>query len=140
MKEIQIYTAGYQGRNLPDLAASIKFLDALLVDIRLHASSPNPVWTKPSLVKTFGAAYLHLPELGNINYKTGGPIHIASMQDGLMKMFDAIRAGGFGAAVMLCACKEVDRCHRQVVADGLRRANWTVTELERGAEVAGLFK
>jgi hypothetical protein len=53
-------------------------LGAVLVDICLVARSRIPHWNKGRLEELLGADYMHLPSLGNLNYKRGGAIEIAA--------------------------------------------------------------
>ena len=77
-----IFTFGYLGRSPDDLAAILAERGAMLVDIRFQPRSRVPAWNGGRLAARFGDAYLHLPQLGNRNYRTGGPVELADYPAG----------------------------------------------------------
>lgn len=112
MKEI--YDLGYQEIGDFDLIARTVFeLDALLIDIRLKAQSPTPVWRAQAFSSKLGARYRHLPELGNVNYRSTGEIKIRDLQKGLGTVLQLVKMTNL---VLMCACKNRQGCHRQAVA------------------------
>lgn len=118
----KVYTAGYQQlktvERLKQLAGE---RGATVIDIRFSPRSRQPEWDKAALEKTFGGIaerYSHLPHFGNVNYKGGGPIKLNAPQTGktLIKYFLIERP-----VILLCACWNVETCHRKVVAELLQR-------------------
>jgi len=93
---------------------------AHLVDIRLSARSRIPVFNEAALKARFAGRYMHLPELGNVNYKNGQPIQIADPDRGISRLMNGIDQGY--TIVLMCGCKQYELCHRSVVVDLLKRA------------------
>jgi hypothetical protein len=114
-----IYTIGYTGLKLGDLTVWMDAHNAVLVDTRLNAYSPNPDWKKFALQRTFSDNYRHVQSLGNLNYKGGGGIALKDEEDGV-KTVAALLAGQ--PVVLLCTCASVDRCHRKVAAEAIAAA------------------
>lgn len=121
---MRIYTAGYYGRDIDEFRATTAELDAIVVDIRLVPQSRfTPQWRKANLERLFGENYLHVKALGNRGFKEKR-IEIADMDTGLAVVESLGRD-----AVLLCACKYFDKCHRQPIAEELRLRGHEVTEL-----------
>lgn len=119
-----IYTAGYSGASLAGLTKMALELDADVFDIRLQPWSRIPDWRKPSLEEQLGSRYRHVGALGNVNYRSG-PIEIADLAQGI----EAIAANP-RPVILLCGCRDAQRCHRTVVGEHLRRRGWQVEEIE----------
>lgn len=117
MSTAKIYTFGYGGKKLEDLTHYVLALDAVVVDVRYSPKSRNPTWRKGHLDWKLAGRYLHVPELGNRNYK-GGPIQIANMDAGARKVVAVMKVF---APILLCVCGDVTHCHRKVVAEELAR-------------------
>jgi uncharacterized protein (DUF488 family) len=121
---MRIYTAGYYGRDINELTATVTQLDAMVVDIRLVPQSRfTPQWRKANLERLYGENYLHIKELGNKGFKEKR-IEIADMDSGL-----AIVESLGRDVVLLCACKHFDKCHRQPIAEALGFRGYEVIEL-----------
>jgi uncharacterized protein (DUF488 family) len=119
-----IYTLGYVGWKVEDIAAVVKHLDAILVDVRMVPRSRAPIWNGSTLHKRLGDRYVWLKEFGNRNYKgTVDQIEIADFPAGAAKL-QAIAATG-RVIILLCGCPDVSVCHRKVLADLLAKA-WKV--------------
>jgi uncharacterized protein (DUF488 family) len=119
----KLYTMGYQGmRGVYNLLEFAIPLDATIVDIRYQPWSQNEEWTKATLLQRlcdlqFGSLkcrYVHIKELGNLNYKTGGPIEIWLPEVGMARLDEQLKAK---PCILLCRCPDVEQCHRKVVAD-----------------------
>lgn len=122
-----IYTFGYQGQQLETLQAHVEHLNAVLLDIRFSPRSRNPIWSRKRLQQVFGGSYLHLPDLGNVNYRNGRAIQINNLNLGGAKVAAMMKAA---PVVLLCVCANVHTCHRKVVADALgEKYGWTVEHL-----------
>ena len=119
-----IYTFGYYGKSFDDFKARVKALEAVVVDIRLVPQSRFfPQWRKAHLEKVFNENYFHVRELGNKGFKEKR-IEIADIDEGL-KIVEAINQN----AILLCACKDVSKCHRKVIADLLIKRGYEVKEV-----------
>ncbi len=116
MKHGTLLTIGY---GEPDAASRIKvFLTeprTLLVDIRYSPWSRwKPAWRKAALRDTYQHSYVHLKALGNVNYnRPGQPIHLLNPDGPVRAAVQFLQSGG--SLMLLCACKEYERCHRKVV-------------------------
>ncbi len=139
-KRKTIYTMGYQGWTPAAFCRAVRARDGLLVDVRYAARSRNRAWTKSALLEEFGERYLHVRDLGNVNYRAvGRPIEIADLEAGA-KTVESLLTMVPGALILLCACKDVATCHRKVVADALaERFGMDVEHIEPPAEPPGLF-
>lgn len=111
-----LYTIGYTGRSLDDLAEFATLHRAGIVDVRFSAWSRDPKWRKESLQKSMeyrGVEYVHIRELGNIHIDSPRPIEIADPNGGCMDLYVLLERS---PQIILCACADPDRCHRSVVA------------------------
>jgi uncharacterized protein (DUF488 family) len=98
--------------------------EALLVDIRFKPHSKRPEWRQMALEEYWGdhqrqgtGRYHYLGELGNVNYRSGGPIQLSSPHYGLAVLKTLLNRYNI---VLLCACACYDTCHRKVVVDMVR--------------------
>lgn len=121
---VRLQTIGYTE---PDAQARIDaFLaqdeNAALIDIRL---SPRSRWqtafNKAALEARYPTQYLHVQELGNLNYKdrTRG-IDLLDAPSGTRQLLYLIEHGR--SLMLLCACKDYESCHRKVVYELLLAA------------------
>jgi len=109
-----IYTFGYSGRQPETLRRHVETLNALLVDVRAAAWSRAPQWRPEALRALVGAAnYRHLPDLGNVNYKNGGPIRLANPEAALPIVRGLLAERPI---ILLCGCTNVLTCHRRDAA------------------------
>jgi len=114
-----IYTMGYAGRRLGDVVDLAKHLNALIVDVRLVPSSRAPGFAGAELEKALRGCYLWLPGFGNVNYR-GGPVLLADFYDAEAALRE--RLGPESAnVILLCACRDVAKCHRKLVAEKLAK-------------------
>lgn len=134
-----IYTAGYAAWTLDQLAATRERLDAIIVDIRANPTSTRAEWRKHALIARFGSRYKHLPELGNRNYFNGGPIELAAPHRAVSPMRSLLQ---HFPVILLCACRDVQSCHRNDAATYLgRQLETTIEHLEPTVEApAGMIK
>jgi uncharacterized protein (DUF488 family) len=112
-----LYTLGYAH---PDATATLQAWMAsgpkvLLVDIRYSPRSRwFPQWSQKALQATWGDRYRHVKALGNVNYRlVGAPIQLADADAGIAWAVQALQAGY--SLILLCACKDYERCHRKTV-------------------------
>lgn len=124
----KLYTIGYTGRTIEELAQTAKAANAMVVDVRLSARSRVTQWDKVTLYSGLdrrGVEYWHIPDLGNTNYKSGGPITLHAPETGLEALRGLLSRGN---CVILCVCPCVDDCHRKTVADAMVRAYGVAVE------------
>lgn len=116
-------TIGYaQLRSVTQLIELAHPRSAMIADIRFTPWSKDEQWQQPSLLKrmceldfgNFNCSYIHIRELGNVNYKNGGPIQIFQPEPGLAKLKEHLADR---PVILLCGCRNVENCHRKVVAD-----------------------
>ena len=131
MPDVQrLYTYGYLSSTLPELQ-QIAAAGALILDIRINPTSRNPVWRQGHLRKVLGEAYDWCPDLGNPNYKTGGPMALANEEAGMAVLEPLVIRG---PVVMLCACRDWRQCHRRLAAEAFfqRHPDTQVVHLQPG--------
>lgn len=121
---MKIYTLGYSGWRIEDVEAVLGRLDAILVDVRMVPRSRwAPTWNSAVLAKRLGERYMWMRAFGNVNYKgTFEQIAIVDFPAGEERLREITATGK--AVVLLCGCRDVNVCHRKVLADWLAQA-WT---------------
>ena len=112
----KLYTWGYLGSRPEDLAYYINALHAWLVDIRFNPVSRRPEWNQVPLMQLSSHGYAYIAALGNRNYKGAGPIELAKPEASLDVMRHTL---SHQPAILLCACKQLETCHRKVAAEYL---------------------
>ena len=117
-----IYTLGYSGWRIEDVEAVLARLDAILVDVRMVPRTRwAPLWNGSVLHERLGVRYVWLREFGNRNYKgTFEQIEIADFPAGELRL-RALTANS-KAIVLMCGCRDVNVCHRKVLAERLATA------------------
>ncbi len=118
------WTTGYAGRRVTDLSRLVEHRDLAVVDIRLSARSRVPQWNRRPLERLLGNRYRHLPELGNLHYRGGGPVVIADLTAGVQALAALERT-----PLLLCVCADAATCHRHVVGTRLIELGWNVAEI-----------
>jgi len=108
-------TAGYKNFSFYQFKDLVEDLDALIVDVRYVPYTPLPFWSIGTLQEKFGEKYIHIKELGNINYKDKTNIEIADFSTGLIRF--VVASEGFKTCILLCGCIDVNKCHRKIVAE-----------------------
>jgi uncharacterized protein (DUF488 family) len=103
--------------------AVVERFAAILVDVRMVPRTRwQPQWNAAVLRARLGDRYVWLREFGNRNYKgTFEQIEIADFPAGEKRLREITAPGK--AVVLLCGCKDVNLCHRKVVAEMLA-ATW----------------
>jgi len=112
----RIYTIGYAGWAPAALRDHVLALGATLVDVHIAPTSKSPQWRKEALAALMGAAYRHLPALGNRNAFTGGPVALNDPERALQPIAALLKRG---PVALLCGCADPQRCHRSVAAEFL---------------------
>jgi uncharacterized protein (DUF488 family) len=113
-----LYTIGYTGLKPERLRAIVAQHNAVLWDIRYSPNSRHPQWRRDALKALLGDAYVHIPALGNRNYK-GGPIELAAPAQALDQARLTLQRQPI---ILMCACKDYWTCHRDDAADYLDSA------------------
>ena len=108
-----LYTYGYQGGSHEDLQ-HYAAAGALILDTRLVPTSPNPRWRRATLERMLGQRYRWCKALGNVNFRSGGPVQIQDPEAGLQLLGELLLQS---PVVLLCACRAWESCHRRVVAE-----------------------
>jgi hypothetical protein len=113
------------GYSTPDSQAALDRLMAdentYLVDIRYSVKSLNkPEWSFEKLKERYGAKYLWIKALGNVNYFNHGPVQIADPDAGIPRLVKGV-AQGF-TLILLCTCARYEGCHRKVVIELLQKS------------------
>lgn len=121
---MKIYTIGYIGSSYDDLRAYLKATGALLVDVRMAAYSKAPIWHGDAIERAVSPGdYIHIPALGNVNYKTGGPIKLRDPEAGYKQLEEILgRTLEARDIILMCACFDATLCHRTPAAKYLAQA------------------
>jgi uncharacterized protein (DUF488 family) len=120
---MKIYTTGYTGKNIAELPKLLDSLDAVLADIRFAPHSRHLEWRKNYLTLLLRHNYHHVPQLGNRKYKEGGiQIHNLELGIRLIESWDK-------NVVLMCACAELENCHRNVVKIEFEKRGFEVAEI-----------
>lgn len=109
-----IYTFGYGGRGVEELAALVELHGATIVDVRRVPFTKQPGWSRPELSHRFHDHYVHVRALGNVNYERGGAVKLQSAAKGLRLLVEMIRAGT--PPLLLCGERNPAQCHRSTIA------------------------
>jgi hypothetical protein len=94
-----------------------------LVDIRYSPRCRwDAQWNKSALQAKYGTRkYIHLRCFGNVNYnKPGQPIQLANPDERLASLVNFLLNDA--SLMLLCACKDYERCHRKTVYDLVMQA------------------
>ena len=119
----KIYTTGYTGKNVAELSAMLERHDAVLADIRFAPYSKHLEWRRDYLKLLLKNKYRHVSALGNRTYKEN-KITIHNFDLGL-KVIESWNEN----VVLMCACKELENCHRLTVTKELEKRGYTVEEI-----------
>jgi len=123
----KVYTMGYGGQKLPLVQKAVAELGAVIFDIRYSPRSRNPTWNGANLRRVLGARYRHVKAFGNRNYK-GGPVEIVDYEAGKKAVEQCGRP-----VILMCVCRDYQRCHRRNIAEQLRADGFEVEELDPSA-------
>jgi uncharacterized protein (DUF488 family) len=119
----KIYTTGYSGKNIADLKPMLDALDAVLADIRFAPHSEILHWRKVYLKVLLDWKYLHISNLGNRTFKEDR-ITIQNLKLGIETILNLNKN-----VVLMCGCKELDNCHRLVIAGELMQRGIETEEI-----------
>jgi uncharacterized protein (DUF488 family) len=127
----KVYTIGYSGKSVAQVADLLVAFNAMLVDIRFVAYSKNLDWQRDTLRTVFGSRYLWVKALGNVNYKNGGPIKLWLPQKGVTQLKPVLEKMPI---ILLCGCRDWQTCHRSEASELLaQELGAQVKHLEAGA-------
>jgi hypothetical protein len=108
----ELFDVGYMEiRDLKKLVKAVQKLGATVFDVRFSPRSRDPRWNRGNLEKVFGDRYVHVKDLGNINYK-GGSIEFVNLESGMAKIAERL---GSSPVVLMCGCWKRKECHRIVI-------------------------
>lgn len=115
--EINIYSIGYKNVLPSELSRIVDDLDATLIDIRYAPTSFSPFWKKDFLQGLYNDKYLHIKDLGNINFNNNNDIKILDLERGI----DNVLNGNFKNVIFMCACEDLNECHRKIIKEYLMK-------------------
>ncbi len=118
-KQPRVIPFGYADGGVPALERLMQD-GAYLVDIRLSPRSRMPAFNQNALQARFQKRYIHMPDLGNVNYRNGEPIKIAHPGRGISRLVNGLNQGY--TLILMCGCKDYSSCHRHTVVDLLLKA------------------
>jgi len=121
---MKFFTTGYTGKSVEQLPGLLDFYEAILADIRFAPVSRQLQWTKNYLSLMLKNRYRHVPALGNRNYKTPDPIQIHNLEIGI-RLIESWETN----VILMCACENLEKCHRRVVKSELERRGAQVEEI-----------
>jgi hypothetical protein len=117
----KIIPFGYANGGIPELERLMAMENAYLVDIRLSPRSAWQALNKEALQARWPSRYIHMPELGNVNYnRQEQGIKIADETQGIARLINGISQGY--TLLLMCGCKRYESCHRKTVVSLLQRA------------------
>ncbi|CAN5306305.1 hypothetical protein BH10ACI1_BH10ACI1_01840 [soil metagenome] len=120
----RIFATGYADKDINDLKPLIESLSAILVDIRFTPYSQVMVWRKVYLKTLLGKKYLHIPNLGNREFKEQNKISIQNLHLGIETLLSLNTN-----SLLFCACAAQETCHRQVIIKELQKKSIEITEI-----------
>ena len=124
-----LYTLGYTRLKPDEILRAAERLDAVIADIRIAPRSRHPMWNGAKMRAAWRERYVHIPELGNENYKgdRGDGVMLANPEAGSSRVLDLLARQ---SVILLCACADWQTCHRRAAAELIgERAGVEVTHL-----------
>jgi uncharacterized protein (DUF488 family) len=128
-KLFPLYTLGYTGLKPDEILKAAKALNAIIADIRIAPRSRHPMWNQAKMIAAWQERYLHIPALGNRNYKGqyGEGVMLTDAEAGSAEVTRLLEAQ---PVILLCACADWHTCHRRTAAE--------VIQTKTGVEVIHL--
>jgi len=121
MSQGKVVPFGYADGGVATLERLMQDERAYLVDIRLSPRSNWQAFNQQALSARFHHRYIHMPELGNVNYSSRDRgIQIADAGRGIPRLINGISQGY--TLIVMCGCREYESCHRHTVVDLLLKA------------------
>ena len=110
-----LFTFGYASRSMDEIISLLEEKQAILADIRSSPRSRKPGFNRYALAGSLRDKYRHLPALGNVNYRNPDlPIFLRDEDLGLEGLARLLEKSN---VVIMCGCKNLEKCHRLVVAE-----------------------
>jgi len=111
-----LYTFGYTGIEPQEILEAAQRISGTVADIRISPRSRHPQWDGRTLAEAWGRCYVHIPQLGNKNYKGqyGTGIMLANPQAGRQLVLAHLTRG---PVMLMCACPSWETCHRRDAAE-----------------------
>jgi len=135
---VVLYTFGYGGRSVEELASIVAECDAVIVDVRLKPFNGQKGWSLPDLKARFGEAYHWWRCLGNVNFAGGTP-KLKDAKKGVALLAQLIETT---SPILLCGERNPWMCHRRMIAErlqkkvGCRVIHLPLLRLDRSAKIA----
>lgn len=113
-----IYTIGYGGAYYEAALQQVQNLarEGMIIDTRIVPHTKLVGFDQEDLLREYRSCYVHIPALGNRNYK-GGPIELVDEESGLQQLEGLLARYPI---LLLCGCTDVTKCHRRYIANKLR--------------------
>ena len=113
-------TIGYAHRDTQDALDQFTAQGGTVLDIRLGTYTKVPGYQMQELKARYGARYLWVPNLGNVNHHTERDIELKQEERGLFLLSrELVRT----PICIMCGCKWVETCHRLYVANRAQEEN-----------------
>lgn len=116
---MKVYPCGYavHGNQIAQLMQEHPQL--VMIDTRFKPWSNRPAWRQETLKATYGDRYRWGGKsLGNLNYKSGGPIRLADPVAGLRGLRHWLTHGY--DLLLLCGCAVFEQCHLSTIVSLLK--------------------
>ena len=128
----RLATIGYTQTNARErIDAFVGRPRSYLVDIRSKPYSWNKSWNREVLRARYGRRYVHVPGLGNVNSgHKGAPIRLSDPEPWVSHFAGELQRGN--SFLLLCGCRDYERCHRKLVYTLIRAALGDSREPEHG--------
>lgn len=123
---MKIYTTGYGGRTADRLPELAERLGAIVADIRFAAYSKDLQWRKNYLELLLRDRYIHVPALGNRNYRDPElAIQIHNLELGV-RLVESWQT----SVILMCGCRDPIGCHRRLVGHEFETRGYLVEEVD----------
>lgn len=139
MDKPKLFTMGYQGHKPADMLALVERMNAIVLDIRYSASSPNPSFTLTGFRTLLGSRYELCKDFGNVNYRGDGPIVLVDYTHGIRRVMEIAAKHPGKPLILMCGCHSPANCHRSVVARFLTDDGFSVSEVTWDKPQPSLF-
>ncbi len=119
-----VFSFGYSGQDVQQFIADVHARGVVVIDTRIKPYSRRPEWNKTRLQAALGDAYVHVGELGNLNYQHDGPVQLVDLAAGVEKIEAILQRSQ--SVVLICICPDERDCHRRGAVTALVAHGWTV--------------
>jgi hypothetical protein len=119
--ENKVFGFGYAEGDLGRLKRIVERLGATVVDIRNQTRSGHADWNVDKLRGTLKGRYFICSGFANLNDK--GPPQVRDLDAGQAQIEPLLRRG---PVILMCRCKEPERCHRTMVLEYLEARGFNV--------------